>query len=161
MLEHMESLNLLIYDKSSDKPLLVMLEDRLDENDIILSPKNYDFLKEQSRLRIEAMKQYVQNSAKCRSRQLLSYFGEENSIRCGECDVCLLRNRLSLSELEFDNVVKVIKPLLRQQEMSIEELVGSVDIFSEEKVVKVLQWLIDNEKVLFLDNNKYIWKSKD
>jgi len=38
--------------------------------------------------RIDAMINYVQDEVTCRSRLLLSYFGEDNSHDCSLCDVC-------------------------------------------------------------------------
>ena len=40
---------------------------------------------------------YVQNKYRCRSSFLLDYFGEENHVRCGICDVCLERNKLDIT----------------------------------------------------------------
>jgi ATP-dependent DNA helicase RecQ len=37
---------------------------------------------------------YIENNKVCRSIQLLSYFGEENSVACGKCDVCLQSQQL-------------------------------------------------------------------
>ena len=39
--------------------------------------------------RIGAMMRYATNDDKCRSQQLLGYFGEDTAQPCGHCDVCL------------------------------------------------------------------------
>jgi ATP-dependent DNA helicase RecQ len=52
-------------------------------------PAVYEERKEQFRLRIHAMIDYATNDTICRSRQLLRYFGEEDSHDCRQCDVCL------------------------------------------------------------------------
>ena len=39
--------------------------------------------------RINSVINYAQNDYICRSRQLLSYFGEKKASDCGQCDVCL------------------------------------------------------------------------
>ena len=49
----------------------------------------YEERKEQFRERIQAMINYATNDHVCRSRQLLRYFGEEDSHDCRQCDVCL------------------------------------------------------------------------
>jgi ATP-dependent DNA helicase RecQ len=41
---------------------------------------------------------YCENNETCRSRQLISYFGEENAHDCGQCDVCLKRATYSTKE---------------------------------------------------------------
>jgi ATP-dependent DNA helicase RecQ len=46
-------------------------------------------LKERYADRIHAMIRYASTDDQCRSRQLLRYFGEEQSKDCHQCDVCL------------------------------------------------------------------------
>lgn len=45
---------------------------------------------------------------------LLSYFGEKETKRCGKCDVCLERNKLELSEREFDIALEIINPYCKK-----------------------------------------------
>ena len=51
-------------------------------------PEVYEERKKQFIKRIRAMEDYATNN-QCRSRLLLSYFGEKSSHDCGQCDVCL------------------------------------------------------------------------
>ncbi len=153
----LESIGVLSYDRKSDKPLLIFLEDRVDEKQIVISPENYQFLKDTAFERLEAVKHYVQSNTKCRSKLLLEYFGEQNSLRCGECDVCLNRNKISVSDFEFDKVVEILKPVLRKQSLTIEEVVKAVDLFNEDKTIKIINWLIDNQKVKLNDNKTLTW----
>ena len=105
-----------------------------------------------AREKLDTVIQYVNNQTKCRSRQLLTYFGEEESVRCGKCDICLERNKMELSALDFDNVLKIIKPLLIKTDLSIEELMDKTH-FSEEKTIKVIRWLLDNNKIMYTKKN--------
>ena len=58
--------------------------------------------------RINSVIEYATHQ-KCRSQQLLAYFGEPKASRCGVCDVCTKRNELGLSKYEFDLVLDEIK----------------------------------------------------
>ncbi len=154
---YLESLGILNYDKQTDKPILIFLEDRVDENQIIISPEHYQFLKETASIRLESIMHYVQTITKCRSKLLLEYFGEINSLRCGECDVCLQRNKMSVNDFEFDKVVEILKPVLRKERLTLEEVVKAVDLFTEEKTIKIINWLIDNKKVDLHDDKTLTW----
>jgi ATP-dependent DNA helicase RecQ len=88
---------------------------------------------------------------------LLAYFGEEESLRCGKCDVCIERNKISLNELEFDQIVEYIKPVLRHSSCTIEEVVASVPSIPEDKVLRAMQWLIENGKIVVLPDRRYKW----
>jgi len=156
-LKRLEKLKLIDYTPASDKPLLVYLDDRLDGKDIRISPVYYQDRLEEARQRLEAMIFYAESTKKCRNQQLLEYFGEKTSKRCGRCDVCLERNKLGLSEMEFDGIVKIIKPILKSEATGIEQLVNAASDYNEDKVILVLRWLMDNGKVKKDADGKYVW----
>ena len=70
-------------------PLISYSQDRIDGIDVILNKSVYEDRKEQFIKRINSVINYAQNERVCRSRQLLSYFGETKSKDCEQCDVCL------------------------------------------------------------------------
>lgn len=158
-LKRLEQMKILDYAPQSDQPRLIFLTERLDAKDIQISQENYnDRLKDASR-RLEAMIEYAESSTKCRSQILLSYFGEERAKRCGKCDVCIQRNKISLNEMEFDDFVKKIKPLLQQSPMSLEEIMETASPMAEEKVIRIIRWLADNDKIKQDKSHNYFWKS--
>ena len=56
----------------------------------LVFPKDaYEDRRRQFAERIGAMMRYANNDDKCRSQQLLGYFGEDTAQPCGHCDVCL------------------------------------------------------------------------
>jgi ATP-dependent DNA helicase RecQ len=156
-LKRLEKLKLIDYTPASDKPLLVYLDDRLDGKDIRISPVYYQDRLDEAQQRLEAMIYYAECEKKCRSQQLLEYFGEKTSKRCGRCDVCLERNKLGLNEMEYDGIVKIIKPILKSGAAGIEQLVNAASDYNEDKVILVLRWLMDNGKVKKDADGKYIW----
>jgi len=148
--------NLLTYIPQNNKPYIVFTSERIDSKDIFISKENYEVRKENALKRIEAIKFFVTSKSKCRSQILLEYFGEEESKRCGKCDVCLNRNKIELSEFEFDFIVNQIKPLIKEDDLTIEDIVTSIDA-DEDKIIKVIQWLIENNKIKETEELRYKW----
>jgi ATP-dependent DNA helicase RecQ len=104
------------------------------------------------------MLEYVGSTTKCRSVLLLDYFGEESE-RCGKCDTCRERNELEMSTYEFDLILDRLKSLISGGEMTMEDLVSAVE-YPSEKVVKVIRWLLDHNKIITAGDNTLAWKGK-
>ena len=139
-------LKVIAYIPRKKTPLIIYTEHRLDDKNLRITKENYADRKERYIRRTRHMLTYASSSTKCRSQQLLAYFGETDSYRCGQCDVCLERNELDMSKYEFDELLAGIKKQLREQPLSLENL---IDMFPRktEKALKVARWLLDNGKI--------------
>ena len=69
-------------------PYIRYMQRREDSEHVSLPPAIYEERKSQYQERINAMLRYAKSNDKCRSRQLLEYFGEKDAKDCGQCDVC-------------------------------------------------------------------------
>ncbi len=158
-LRWLRQVSILQYEEQNEQAAITFLEERMQEHQLRITPEVYHERLEFSHTRMEAMKQYVLTTNKCRSMMLLAYFGEVVSHRCGQCDVCLERNKAEVSAYEFDLVLNEIKPLLQGKKMNTKELLNAIpSTLNEGKVLKVLQWLIDNGKVVTLkEEGKLKW----
>ncbi len=157
-LTYLARLQLVDYVPQTSKPQLIFTQERVNVTDLSLSDETYRLRLEESRFRTEKMISYAESTARCRSQSLLSYFGETGSRRCGSCDVCLERNKVSLNEMEFNRVVELIKPMLKTQPCTLEEIMMTAEPLGEDKVLRALQWLIDNEKIKIEQDGKYRWQ---
>ena len=79
-------------------PTVTYAQRREDGENLIIPPSVYEDRKTQYIARIEAMIAYATDDNRCRSRQLLHYFGEESDHDCGQCDVCVSHRKDHLSE---------------------------------------------------------------
>jgi len=140
-------------------PLIIFTEERLDDKNLYISPENYKTRKERYLKRIEAMLTYASGTTKCRSQSLLEYFGEKDSFRCGNCDVCTSRNELDMSKYQFDQILEQLKEILVEHAISLEELVDKVK-YPSEKTTRVIRWLLDNDKIVRIDNGLMKWNVK-
>ncbi len=156
-LEDLHKLSLIDYVPSPKKPQIIYTTERLDQKDIRISREYYDERKAAARKRLDAVLQYAESHTRCRSQLLLGYFGETESRRCGKCDVCLKCNRLELSQLEFDRMKDILKPALQMQNLSLEELLELLNEFPQERAIKFVQWLADEEVIVQDKNEKFRW----
>jgi ATP-dependent DNA helicase RecQ len=150
--------NIIRYIPGKKTPLVIFTEERLDRKSLVISPDNYSHVKDKYVLRVNKMIEYAEMKNRCRSVILLEYFGEESD-RCGICDVCRERNELDMSKYEFDLILEEIKEKLGSGNPDAEELVKKID-YPEVKVVKVLRWLLDHNKIIRGDDYKLTWKSE-
>ena len=91
----------------------------------------------------------------------MAYFGEKETRRCGKCDVCIQRNKIELTDLDFNSILKEIKPILLTKPCSLEELVELASSVNDDKVIRAIQWLLDNDKITMNPDRKYYWKMED
>jgi ATP-dependent DNA helicase RecQ len=123
-----------------------------------ISKQHYHELKERALKRMEWVIHYATSTHKCRSELLLSYFGEIETVRCGICDVCIERNKLELSDLDFQNIAEQLKAALHKESLSLSDLVHKVTQVREDKILKTVQWLIDNGKLSYNEDDLLEWK---
>ena len=74
-------------------PFITYTTNREDSKRLVIPHEAYEDRKQQFEQRINAVIQYLRNDYVCRSRQLLSYFGEQSAKDCGHCDVCLIQQK--------------------------------------------------------------------
>ena len=153
----LSSFNIIRYIPGKKTSLVIFTEERLVRKALMISPDNYLHVKEKYEIRLNKMIEYADSESHCRSVYLLNYFGEESD-RCGICDVCRERNELDLSKYEFDLILEDIKSVLGEKSPDAEELVKLIDN-SEDKVIKVIRWLLDHNKIVPDRDHKLKWVS--
>ena len=149
------SFNIIRYIPGKKTALAIFTEERLMRKALLISPENYLHVKEKYENRLNKMLEYADSVNKCRSVMLLDYFGE-GSERCGICDICRERNELDLSKYEFDLILEDIKAVLADKTPDAQQLVTIMD-HPEEKVIKVIRWLLDHNKIGQDKDHKLTW----
>jgi ATP-dependent DNA helicase RecQ len=137
-------------------PFIILTKERIDIDRLRITKENYTNRKLDYMQRIESMIHYAASEHKCRSQLLLQYFGETESVRCGKCDVCMSRNELNISKYEFDTISEQIKKALLNPcfyEELLLQIHGNAD-----NVVKIVRWLLENEKIVYRIDNRMEWQ---
>ena len=129
-------------------PYIRYTQRREDMEHIMLPPAVYEERKKQYEERIHAIIKYATNDQVCRSRQLLRYFGEDDSHDCHLCDVCLAhRPEGKVTEARFTNAMEQIlarlddgKPHpitdLRDIQLPTDELDAALEYLLQEEQIR-------------------------
>ena len=141
------------YSPQTELPQLTFTMPRVDTKDLSLSKENFSSLKKRAIERMDAVLNYTASSHKCRSQLLLAYFGEIETSSCGQCDICLEQKRKVLYSDEFDTISIQIKQLLSLHPMELKMLVNSITNMHEDKIIHTIQWMIDNDQLLYNEQN--------
>lgn len=149
----LDKMEVLSYVPQTELPKIIFTQARADAKHIFISKQNYAERKKRAEERMEHMVNYAASSHKCRSQMLLAYFGETDTYRCGVCDVCLERNKLDLSDLEFETISREVNALLGKKTQTLPELVKALGK-KEDRSLKVIQWLLDNGSIGYDSKNK-------
>ncbi len=158
-LEKLAEHHIVKYIPQRKMPFIIFTSERLNEKNLLISKEHYRERKERYVKRANAMINYAESKAKCRSQILLSYFGEKDPYRCGECDVCRRRNKLNISNYEFDLINDTIKKRLKEEPITIEELTDYIKC-EEDKILKIIRWLIESEKIEYTIDKRITWVKK-
>ena len=135
------------YLPQTNDPKIYYNSERLSNENFVLSKKNYDDLKAITIARMNSVINYVTNPTKCRSKTLLSYFGERETTKCDQCDICLKEKRKNLAAEEFKQQKNAIKIALNEK-LTINQLITVLPLFPEKKLIQTIQWLMDNELIV-------------
>ncbi|MCW3085286.1 MAG: ATP-dependent helicase RecQ [Bacteroidetes bacterium] len=148
-LSYLQSIKVLTYAPQTELPQLTFILPRVDAKDLSLSKENFASLKKRAIERMESVLHYAESTHKCRSQLLLAYFGETNTERCNQCDICLEENKTVLHTDEFESISEQIKQLLAVHPMDLKHLVDSVTGSNENKIIHTIQLLTDNEVIRY------------
>ncbi len=157
MLMALNKLEVIDYQPEKSKPQITYLVERLPFNDLRISPEVYKNRRIVAKNRMKTVIDYTTTANKCRNQLLLAYFGEDMGTRCGKCDVCLRRNNAALSELEFDYAVEILKPLLIEKSLPLDELMYEAKFEDIDNLLAAISWLRDNDKIREDDENRLYW----
>lgn len=141
ILQHMQVLH---YRKREMVPLLILLQPRLPQEDLYISPESYKRRKEAAIERLDNMSDYALSMDRCRSTIIQKYFGETKLSKCGICDVC---------RDSKPNIEEQVLDLLEDQDLEIKEIVRKI-AKDAQAVVGAIEKLLDRGEIVSLKDGK-------
>ena len=156
-LHKLHNINILEYLPQNSTPKIFFSMARVDAKMLPISKETLVKRKAIEEAKAAAMVAYVQNQYRCRSSLLLDYFGEEKQVSCGICDVCLDRNKLDMSDSEFEKIVNAIEKLITENPLSTNDIILKIVEFREDEIIHAIQFLHDKGQLKFTEVEKLIW----
>ena len=155
-LKHLRQSKIIEYVPQNNTPYIYFNKERIPIDRLKISKENYGARKVEFQKRIEAVINYASTNTTCRSRILLSYFGEKDAPACGTCDVCKSLEQLELTNYEFERVSAEVKRLL-ENPCTYEKLLLALE-GDQHKMRRIIKWLLDNERIILRVDNLLEWK---
>lgn len=126
-------------------PYIRYMQRREDSEHVQLSKEVYEKRLTQYKERIEAMLRYAKDNSRCRSRQLLEYFGEKDTKDCGQCDVCHHTSKTDIQQARQ----QILTLLSDRQRHHVTELLRLQ--LPKEELDKALTYLLQEEYIMQKD----------
>ncbi len=150
-LKSLEKMGVITYLRFKAGEYIIFLQDRVKKEEIYISEKNYQQLKENSIARSEKMIDYLKN-VECREQYIHQYFDIKTE-KCKKCDRCLEAHTEHQTLEE-----KIVKALL-QGEKPITYFENNTDFPEGERTINFIRQMLD-EGIFTLNGNKIRFNKK-
>ncbi|WP_378188048.1 ATP-dependent DNA helicase RecQ [Aquimarina sp. W85] len=144
---------LLIFNYSQSDAEIIFLVPREDELTI---NRIRPYIREYTQSKIEkvqAMKSFIKNTSRCRSQQLLQYFGENTPKECGICSYCYSKK---IDDIGFNTkeIQENIILLLKNKNLSSRSLIENLS-YPETVILDILKEMIIHNIIKNMPDNTY------
>ena len=154
VLQKLQERNIVDYQSRNNDASLIFNEIREDERTIARVSK---YLENQNQLKkdqLQSVLHYIREEKVCKSKLILSYFGEKKATDCGICSYCITKKKKKTDSSSLSNEIII---LLQITDLSSREIENKLNKKSADILV-ALQQLLENEQILIQSNNKYTLK---
>ncbi|MEE1226168.1 MAG: ATP-dependent DNA helicase RecQ [Bacteroidales bacterium] len=134
-LQSLEKMGIITYIRFPIGEYIIFQQERVKKEELYISEKNYQTLKDLSIQRAEKMIDYIEN-AKCREQYIHKYFNIETE-KCNKCDLCRSSQTKVLTLQE-----KIIEILL-QGEKPISYFNNNTEFSEGEKAIEFIRQMLD------------------
>ena len=152
VLNHLEKDRITKYEAGHSDLEITFLVPREDDRTIHAFASELKELFRVKEEKFRAMIEYIENKTRCRTLQLLSYFGESTKIACGHCDVCLGQKKVSAGT--YRELEKDILKLLGSQGQTSRQLINNLP-YREKDILEMLQHLLEDDLIEINARNEY------
>ncbi|MFL9830918.1 ATP-dependent DNA helicase RecQ [Flavobacterium sp. ST-87] len=151
VLEKLKEKGIIDYHSKNNDTTLIFNEIREDERTINRVAKYLKYQNQLKKEQLESVLNYTRENAICKSKLILSYFGEEKSSNCGICSYCISQKTKKDSKIPLSDQILA---LLKTADLSSREIQIKLNNPSDD-VIFAIQELLENNTIQILTNNKY------
>jgi ATP-dependent DNA helicase RecQ len=149
-LERLEQEEILTYNSVKTDSEIRFLLPREDDKTINKFSKEISRFIKQKEKKSEDFLAYILNNKVCRSIQILDYFDEISTKKCGICDVCLSKKRIKKKDISSE----ILSILEQKNELTSQEINQYLKANEKDILIHLRQLLSDN-KIRINHQNKY------
>ncbi len=153
ILQKAHSEGVLQYEPRKEKPQLTFTRERVAAENLTIDLLKFNLRKQRAEERLNRAIEFAE-TRKCRSQQLLTYFGEPDSKPCGICDMCTGRHKVELPDSTFQLFEKKIRDVLRHESLPLVEILQAFAPKKQDAVAQVLNYLLDEGKLVLRKDEK-------
>jgi ATP-dependent DNA helicase RecQ len=135
------------YDPQKTKPQITLLQNRMFADCFQMNLESYLIRKRLYEQRVKAMTGYIEKKIECRSRLIASYFNDHKVKACGICDNCLNQQTIVVDKDEFDQITNHILECIKNQSVTMQELLNKSKSIKKEKFWKVFDFISAEKRI--------------
>lgn len=139
------------YHAKSNDAVLIFNEIREDDKTINRVSKYLDNQNQLKMAQLQSVLDYVKDKTHCKSRLILTYFGETETSDCGICSYCITKKK---GKADAVTVAKKILELLKTKDMD-SRAIENVSDYEAADVIFAIQMLLENGRIAMKSNNHY------
>jgi ATP-dependent DNA helicase RecQ len=148
------------YKPASEKPQLLLLKNRMYNDDFVIDIHAMTTRKAEAKKRAEAISDFVHITTKCRSKFIANYFGDNEVPDCGICDNCIKNTDATLAPYQFKIVSEKIIEMIKKDKMTVNDILRRMKPVKQRSVWLVINYLLAEEMIKTSDNNVITLTSK-
>ncbi|WP_103863918.1 ATP-dependent DNA helicase RecQ [Aquimarina sp. I32.4] len=103
--------------------------------------------------KVHAILKFTENNSRCKSRELLEYFGEKKTYDCEICSVCTTKKETN-SSIDFTKIQEDIINLLTIKNLSSRDLLAQLT-YPEKMTLQVLREMNEHQIIKINHDNNY------
>lgn len=139
------------YHAKSNDAVLIFNEIREDDKTINRVSKYLDNQNQLKMAQLQSVLDYVKDKTHCKSRLILTYFGETETSDCAICSYCITKKK---GKADAVTVAKKILELLKTKDMD-SRAIENVSDYEAADVIFAIQMLLENGRIAMKSNNHY------
>ena len=154
-LRKLHAFGIIAYQPQKDKPQLLLIQNRIREDEVRINQELYQKRKKLFSDRIEKMIGFTALTNDCRSTYIGEYFGDRNMIDCGICDNCLDKKKKPLTTAEFEKIRQQVVHIVGSGKTPVSNLLRSINTVSKAKLLRVLEFMQSEHRII-IDSDDHV-----
>ena len=148
VLKLLEGLKMVSYRPVNDHPQLMFVMSRQDAEKLPLDRERLESRRKLAVSKARAMTTFASSGETCRMVTIQQYFGEENAIDCGKCDVCMARRKRDNLK-ESETLRQEINHILHDRTLSVEQLEEQIAPTDHELFIDIVREMVEEGELCY------------